>query len=362
MKKNRRPARIGFSASVEKLARDHAALVEERLRLNGEAGIGQASGCASSGKSWEWRSSSGRRVSIRNTPSASSRGRDLDARTVAVEEAEHTWSERERSARLMLADLHREKRAWRLASAICARSCATGNGRRRLQALRMAPEAHAAFPLIAVAPPAMPGPDRTDFLQRVAGRLADQRADLLEQWQVLLRVQDEWHTERRAGNSRIGNRRPVLARTRTSFNARVSGTSTPPRWNGGNDNRRLPSAAFAGRLAGAADRGEAAWECERITLLSDAKGAKRRRNCNCDDSVIWPGAVKFSAQEAEGLAAALSRCDDCRQYVWLLEGMPTMAERIGDEQCDMAAQDAGPGSGASGDCRRGANAAARSSG
>ena len=190
-----REARLQRGA--EKLAHDHAALVEGRLRLNGDLELGKRSlrqrwqelGLAQQ----QWEACLNQEHAERHK-----QARELDQRAVAVEEAERTWNDRERSARLMLADLHRES------SSLEVR---IGNLREKLaqeqkavegmQALRIAPEPVASLPSITVSPnPLVTEADRTVFLQRVAGRLADQRAHLLEQWQTLLRVQDEWRGER----------------------------------------------------------------------------------------------------------------------------------------------------------------------
>ena len=167
-----------------------------------------------------------------------------------------TWSERERSARLMLADLHRES------STLEVR---IGNLRQKLaeeqkavdgmQALRIAPEPVVSLPGIVVSPnPVVTEADRTVFLQRVAGRLADQRAHLLEQWQTLLRVQEEWRGERRAGAGRVGSSRPIVATTRTAFSG---ARARAQRSRGGmvpTEASADPDAALPRRLAGEIDR------------------------------------------------------------------------------------------------------------
>ena len=223
---------------VEKMARDHAVLVEERLRLNGELEVGkrqlreqwQELGMAQQ----QWEACLNQELTERAL-----RGRDLDARRIAVEEAERVWSERERSARLMLADLHRESvglemRIGHLREKLVQQESAVEGW----QALRGAPEVQSALPSAAVAPPALSGPARTELLQRIAGRLADQRGRLLEQWQTLLRIQDEWRSEREqaiigletAGRSLQEQEHRLL---------RMSGKSTRPPRNGGNATRRL---------------------------------------------------------------------------------------------------------------------------
>ena len=93
---------------AEKVAGDHAALVEERLRLNGEMELGrrqlreqwQELGLAQ--QQWE------ACLNQEHDRARETRLAIWNASDGALEEAERMWSERERSARLMLADLHRE--------------------------------------------------------------------------------------------------------------------------------------------------------------------------------------------------------------------------------------------------------------
>jgi pSer/pThr/pTyr-binding forkhead associated (FHA) protein len=326
---------------AEKMARDYAALVDERLRLNGELELGkrqlrerwQELGMAQQ----QWEACLNQEHAERE-----SRSRDLDARTASVEEAERTWSERERSARLMLADLHREgmgleARIGNLREKLVQQETAVEG----LQALHMAPEAQAAFPLVAVASPlAATGPDRTDLLQRVAGRLADQRAHLLEQWQTLLRVQEEWRTEREqamvgletAGRSLQEQEHRLLGREREI-------DAVAMEWRQRQQALTQARHSLEGWQARLTAR-ETAWECERATLLSDAKGreeAAEQQLRRLRDLARRREVQR--AKEAEGLAAALSRCEDLRrQYVALWKECQQRRKELTREQCDLAAR------------------------
>jgi len=325
---------------AEKMARDHAKMVEDRLRLNGELELGkrqlreqwQDLGVAQ--QQWE--------VCLNlEHAEREKRSRDLDARAVAVEEAERTWSERERSARLMLADLHRESAG--LESRIgnlrekLAQTETAGQG---LQALREAPGPHVALPLTAVAAPIMTGADRTVVLQRVAGRFADQRAHLLEQWQTLLRVQDEWRGEREqamveletAGRSLQEQDHRLLTHERE-----LDAVATEWR------QRQLALTQTRHSLEGWQTRltaRETAWEGERAALLSDAKAREeaahlqlRRLNHLARRRELQRGT------EAVELTAARTRCDDLRQaYVALWKECQQRRKELAREQRDMAAR------------------------
>ncbi len=325
---------------AERVARDHAALVAERLRFNGELEIWkrqlveqwQELGVAQ--QQWE---------ECLNLEQAERerRGRDLDARIVAVEEAEHNWRERERSARLMLLDLHRES------AGLEAR---IGNLREKLVQMetaveglpmpRMAPEAHAAAPSAAFAMLAVSGPDRTDFLQRVAGRLADQRAHLLEQWQTLLRIQDEWRTEREqtlvgletAGRSLQEQEHRLTVRSREIEAVAAEGRQRQQALT----QARHSLEGWHARLMAR----ETAWESERLILLSDVQ--KREEVAELQLQRLRNLARRREVQrakEAEGLAAALSRCENLRQqYVALWKEYQQRRKELTREQCETAAR------------------------
>jgi Inner membrane component of T3SS, cytoplasmic domain len=325
---------------AEKMARDHAALVEERLRLNGELELGkrqlreQWQDLGMAQQQWE--------VCL-NLEHAERQKREgaLDARAAAVEEAERTWGERERSARLMLADLHREsagleKRIGNLRERLVQQETAIEG----LQVPPATPAAQDAIPLAAVAPPARIGPDRSDLLQRMAGRLADQRAHLLEQWQTLLRVQEEWRSEREhalagletAGRSLQEQEHRLITRERELDAAAADGRQRQ---------QALTQArhSLEGRQARLTAH-ETAWEAERATLLIDAKGREeaaglqlaRLRNLARRREVQ-------RAKEAEELTAGLSRCEDLRrQYVALWKECQQRRKELARDQRDMAAR------------------------
>jgi hypothetical protein len=322
------------------MARDHAVLVEERLRLNGELEVGkrqlreqwQELGMAQQ----QWEACLNQEQTERAT-----RGRDLDARRIAVEEAERVWNERERSARLMLADLHRESvgleaRIGHLREKLVQQETAVEG----LQTLRGAPEVPTALPSAAVAPPALSGLDRTELLQRIAGRLADQRGHLLEQWQTLLRVQDEWRSEREqaivgletAGRSLHEQEHRLLAREREIDAAAAE-------WRQRHQALIQTRHSLEGWQARLTAR-ESAWESERITLLSDVKA--REEAAESQLRRLRNLAHRRDAQrvkEAEGLAASLSRCEDLRRrYIALWKECQQRRKELAREQCDMAAR------------------------
>jgi hypothetical protein len=326
---------------AEKMARDHAAMVEDRLRLNGDLEVGkrqlreqwQELGVAQ--QQWE---------TCLNLEHAERerRSRDLDARAVAVEEAERTWSKRERSARLMLADLHRESagleaRIGHLREKL-AQEETVGQ---RLQVPREAPEAQAAFPLLAVvSPEIVSSDDKTVFLERVAGRLADQRAHLLEQWQTLLRVQSEWRAERdqalveleAAGRSLHEQEHRLLARERELDAAAADWRQRQQSLT----QTRHSLEGWQARLTAS----ETAWEGERATLLADAKA--REEAADLQLRRLRHLARRREAQrgkEAEELAAARMRCEDMRrQYVILWKECQQRRKELAREQRDMAAR------------------------
>jgi chromosome segregation protein len=239
----------------------------------------------------------------------------------------------------MLADLHRESAG--LESRIgnlrekLAQAETAGQG---LQALREAPESHVALPLIVVAPPIMTGADRTVFLQCVAGRLADQRAHLLEQWQTLLRIQDEWRGEREpamveleaAGQSLQEQEHRLLAREREL-------DAIAAEWR----QRLLALTQTRHSLEGWQTRltaRETAWEGERATLLSDAKAREEAADLQLRRLRHLARRRELQrGKEAEELTAARARCEDLRRaYVALWKECQQRRKELAREQRDMA--------------------------
>ena len=326
---------------AEKMAREHAALVEQRLRLNGELELGKRQ----LREQWQdlgiaqqhWEACLNQEHAERER-----RARDLDARATAVAEAERIWNERERSARLMLADLHREgagleARIGSLREKLAQEEAAVEG----LQGLQPTQATQAAIPLVAVLPPAVTGPDRTELLQRVAGRLADQRARLLEQWQTLLRVQEEWRSEREQALIGLETAGRSLHEQEIRWQAREREIETIAA-EGRQRQQALTQArhSLEGWQARLTAR-ETAWEAERATLLSEVNGREeaamlqlaRLRNLARRREVQ-------RAKEAEQLTADLTRCEDSRrQYVALWKECQQRRKELAHEQRNMAARE-----------------------
>ncbi len=330
---------VRLQRGAEKMARDHTALVDERLRLNGDVELGkrqlreqwQELGAAQQ----QWEACLNQEHTDRER-----RVRELDARTVALEEAERVWGERERSARLMLADLHRESagletRIGNLREKLAQEETAAA----RLHALQPTPAA--LIPSVAVSPQVpMTGADRTAVLQRIAGRLADQRAHLLEQWQTLLRVQDEWRGEREramteleaAGRSLQEQEHRLTTRQREIDAAAAD-------WRQAQQALTQKRHALEGRQARLTGR-EAAWEGERGTLLGEARAREEAAEFQLRRlrHLTRRGEAR-RGKEAEALAAAQSRCEEARrQYVVLWKECLQRRKEIAREQRDMAAR------------------------
>jgi pSer/pThr/pTyr-binding forkhead associated (FHA) protein len=326
---------------AEKMARDHAVMVEDRLRLNGDLEVGkrqlreqwQELGVAQ--QQWE---------ACLNLEHAERERRscDLDARAAVVEEAERTWSERERSARLMLADLHREGAGLEARIAHLREKLAQeATADQGLQSLREAPEAQAAFPSLAVAPPEMvSGDDKTVFLERVADRLADQRAHLLEQWQTLLRIQDEWRGEREQAMVELEAAGQSLQEQEHRLTARERELEIiAAEWRQRQQKFAQARHSMEGWQARLTAR-ETAWEGERASLLTDAKAREdaadqqlRRLRHLARRRELQRG------KEAEELTAARIRCEDLRRaYVALWKECQQRRKELAREQRDMAAR------------------------
>ena len=189
---------------AEKLRQERESLSEARLRFNGDAELDkrrlreQWEELALAQQQWE---------ACLNEEHAERerRAHELDRRAAALDAAERDWTGRERLLRLTLADLHRESTGLETRIANQRRQLAQGEAavaRRLVERQAKETPAEPAAPPADSAPQAAAAPEtpeessRAIVLQRVAGGLADQRAHLLEQWQTLLRVQEEWRRER----------------------------------------------------------------------------------------------------------------------------------------------------------------------
>ncbi len=167
------------------------------------------------------------------------RDRELDARTAALAEAEQTWAGRERSVRLSLAELYRESagleaRIRSQREKLTEEEAAVARLRGGARGGNDMP-APVVLPAAAAEPAPVAGEARAAYLERVAGRLADQRAHLLEQWQALLRVQEEWRRGREQALAEMEAAGRAL-HDREQRLLRRSGGSTPRRPNAVNGN------------------------------------------------------------------------------------------------------------------------------
>ncbi len=188
---------------AEKLRQEKESLTEARLRFNGDAELDkrrlreQWEELALAHQQWE---------ACLNEEHAerAKRAHELDRRAAALDKAERDWTGRERSLRLTLADLHRECTGLETRVANQRRQLSQGEAAvvRQLveRQAKETPTETLTAPADGAPPAGVPeAPEessRAIVLHRVAGGLADQRAHLLEQWQTLLRVQDEWRRER----------------------------------------------------------------------------------------------------------------------------------------------------------------------
>ena len=331
-----REARLQRAA--EKIARDHAGLVEARLRLNGEQELTkrqlrerwQELGLAQQ----QWETCLNHEQAEREK-----RGRDLDFRRMAVEEAERSWRNRERSARLMLADLHRESAGLEARIGNLRENLANAEAAGQVyHALSEAPESPANSPI--VEQPVVNTADRTVILQRMVGRLTDQRAHLLEQWQTLLRIQEEWRGERgramveleTVSRSLQEQEHRLLERERELDAAAVE-------WRQRQQKSAQTRLSLEARQMHLAAR-EASWTAERAALLCDIKA--REEAANLQLRRFHHLARRREAQrrkEAEELTAGQGRCEDLRrQYVALWKECQLRRKELAGEQRDMAAR------------------------
>ena len=338
-----REAKLRNDADV--VRRGQASLAQARLRLNGELELGkrqlrdqwQELGLAQQ----QWEACLNQEHAERDK-----RGRELDARAAALGEAEHHWCGRERSVRLALVGLYRESEGLEARIANQRQKLALEEAavaRLRAERLTMEPAAATApaavLPMGAVeAPP--DGARRTAVLDRIAGNLADQRAHLLEQWQTLVRVQDEWQRERETGLAELES----VARTLHEREQRLltrereaDGVAAECR------KRQQVLAQMRFSLEGWQARlrsREATWEAERAGLLTQVRAREeaavgllkrlqdlaRRRQAQ-------------RAKEVEELAGARKRCEDLRQqYVVLWEECQRRRTELSREQRELAAQ------------------------
>jgi chromosome segregation ATPase len=242
----------------------------------------------------------------------------------------------------MLADLHRESaglenRIGNLREKLAQEETAVAG----LQALRETSEPTAVSPSVVVPQPSvMAGADRTAFLQRIAGRLADQRVHLLEQWQTLLRVQDEWRNEREQAMAELEAASRSLQEQEHGLAARERELdAVAAEWRQRQQaltQLRHSLEGWQARLIGR----ETTWEGERATLLSEIKAREeaaelqlRRLRHLARQRELQRG------NEAEELAAARERCEEVRrQYVALWKECQQRRKELAREQRDMAAR------------------------
>jgi pSer/pThr/pTyr-binding forkhead associated (FHA) protein len=324
------------------------AFTAERLRFNGEVELGkrqlreECQDLALAQQQWE---------ACLNEEHAGRerRARELDARAAAVDEAEQAWAGRERSARLMLVDLHRESAGLeariknqreQLAQEEGKRGTGEEGKRGKREEETTLPSAP--LPVRPSAPlrPSKEAEDQTAALGRVADSLADQRAHLLEQWRTLLRVQEEWRREREEALA-------DLEAAGRSLQEREQGIETQERRLGAEAaeqrQRQQSLSQMRYSLEGWQARvkaRDAAWAGERATLLAETRA--REEAAGLQLKRIQDLARRRDVQrakEAEELAAARARCEDLRlQYVALWEECSQRREELAREHRDLAAR------------------------
>ncbi len=324
-----------------RLERARTDLAQERLRLNGDVELGrrrlrdQGQELALAQQQWE-------ACLNQDHAERTQRIRELDARAAALEEAEHVWAGRERSVRLSLTALHRESAGLetrihsqreKLAeeeTAVARRQAERGA---ELPALTFPP-----MPSAEAAPAA--GDARTASLEEVADRLVDQRAHLLEQWQTLLRVQEEWRRDREQALSELetAGRSLQEREQRLVAQERRLGAATA-------DLRQKQQSlsqmrySLEGRQARLKVR-DLAWEAERKAQLAGIQG--REETVGLAVRRLHELAQQREQQrreEADELAAARTECEDLRrQYASLWSECQQRRAELAREQRDLAAR------------------------
>ena len=332
--------------AAEKLKRERESLTAARLRFNGDAEL--AKRCLR--EQWEelalaqqqWEGCLNQEHAEREK-----RGRELDARSAALEETAREWAGRERSQRLLLADLQRESRSLETRVANQRRKLAQEEAAAaRVRSERRAIETPAAPPPLTVAAPAAAAPESPDgssralVLQRVAGDLDDQRAHLLEQWQTLLRVQEEWRQERQQALAGMETVARSLQEWEQWLHVRQQDLDAA-----GTECRQRQQALGRMRhsLEGWHSRlrmREAGWDAERVGLLDQARAreaAAARVMKRLQDMARRRHAQH--GKEMKELAAVRTGCEELRrQYVGLWEECQRRRKEISQEQRGLAAR------------------------
>ncbi len=324
-----------------KLDRTRGALIAEQLRLNGEAELArrqareQGQELALAQQQWEACLNQERAERDR-------RDREFDARAAALAEAEHKWAGRERSVRLALTELYRESAG--LEARIRSQREKLTEEETAIARLRAERGTEIPAPILLPAAAAGPSPSdgdaRAASLERMTDRLADQRAHLLEQWQALLRVQEEWRRGREqslaemeaAGRVLYEREQRLLVQER-----RLDAATADCR------QRQQSLSQMRSSLEGWQARLKArdlAGEAERTALTAEVQA--REKAAGLQLQRLQDLARRREVQrghEAEELAAARARCEDLRrQYVALWEECQQRRAELAQDQRDLAAR------------------------
>ncbi len=335
---------------AERLRQERESLTEARLRFNGEMELDKGR----LREQWEelalaqqqWEACLNEEHAERDR-----REHELYRRSAVLDAAEREWAGREASRRLTLADLHRETAGLEARIANQRENLSKQEGEAtaaRLLVERQAKETPAetapspadAAPSAAAAPEAPAESSRAIVLQRVAGGLADQRAHLLEQWQTLLRVQEEWRQERQQALAGM----EAVARSLQEWEQWLQMRDQDLNAAAGECRQRQKELVETRHsLEGWKSRvrmQEVSWETERAGLTAQVRArevAAARLMKRLQEMARRLHAQR--AKEAEELAAVRKGCEELRQqYVRLWEECQRRRKELAHEQRALAAR------------------------
>ena len=255
-------ARNGLDQKADELKRDRATLEAVRLRFNGDAELSRRE----LGEGWEqlalaqqqWEATLDQEHRER-----ARRDKALEERARALARAEQALAE--------------ERRHWERRRLDLEREAAGLDARVRNLRDRLPPSPSERTPLTAGAPaatpvPAPPEPAAPQRLQRLADTLADQRAHLVQQWQAMLAVHEQWHRDRQAllaeveaAARRLGAREQHLLERERTWQPREEALV---RREEALTHLRLSLEGWQLRLTAEA----VAWEADRYALLTELQG------------------------------------------------------------------------------------------
>ena len=309
---------------AEELERGHAALSEQRLQHNGEMELGRRQLEAA----WDELSLSQQEWGV----SLNREKQDYEQRMVVLAEREVKAAAWEQE----LADTARnqEQRQVQLKEEAEGLDVRVRNQRLKLQSLEKAQvnlDAASASRRAASAPvlalPPVPEPaevlanrlEAPVALKRLAGCLSDQRLHLLEQWQRVIDLQDQWQRQREAVLTELEDSGHRLDEREQRIGEREQQLTT---WAVQLEQRRDSLAQLHCSLEGRQARltaGALDWETERARVLAGAQAAEESAVARVRQlTKLCRRAFKRHHVEATALQEARSRCEEVRQQYALL--------------------------------------------